>query len=417
MKPDMKYFKVLKDPANYQAWKEHTYATCRGTGLGAVCDFTYTATPYEFPSFVEKCKYMFTVLYNNVKTVEGISIVRRNLDRQDGRRVLYELDQEYATSTTADVRASDLLGEITTISLDRSWTKTVLEFIVYLEDLMINYNELMRNPSQKLSPDMMRSFFERAVHKVRALHDVKQREREQMIRYGDAARLRFEDYMYLLKEAAKAVDRERSVRSRRQANVMEITDGSDDEHMEEFNQFQAWKAQQSPAARIENDVWASMDNNSKKSWTSISAKDRAAILESTKQERKVNFADSQSQSDNEEEEEQSEEVPPSDDDGPKMEANATKTIQEANEAKGNAHPGDLRRVLSKKPSATPKEKTKVKQYNVNWVNPGGRTSIRKQSSPAASSSGTKATNTVSTANTVLDSIAEYWGEQEDQFFG
>ena len=84
-----------------------------------------------------------------------------------------------------------------------------------------------------------------------------------------------------------------------------------------------------------------------------------------------------------------------------MQANVTE--QEANTAKGKAHPGDIRRVLG---SSKPKKDVKPKARSTNHVmwQVNNLDQDAKDSSEDGSISDPYAM------------VNEYWGEQEDQFF-
>ena len=465
----MKLYKAISDMAQFPAWWDHTIATCVGTGIEEVTIFDYTPrTMEEVEDFQNKCHWIYLVLLNTLKTPEGKEILRRYKDSQDGRRVLYDLYMEYSTSTTADIRAGNIIEELSTIRLDHTWNKPTLEFFLYIDKLMDDYNDSVRTEAQRLTQEMRRAYVERAVSGIRVFNEIKLRERDRIATNGVGARFTYTQHMYLLREAAKSYDMERARRSRnrRSANLHDGV-GSDDSDIQdgEYAMFQAWKAAMSSNTRIESDTWNSLDSETKRAWSKFSPEDKAAILKSSsdsKEERKVHFhegSQSQEESDDKPETTEENETESATDDAQNQANVAESTSKETNRVKGKAHPGDMRRVLGKSQNARASGKAFTVNWNVNSIktrpnkgnsgaagtqkdlrvggsagsagssgsgsNQGG-VELRRGGQPTQSGTryqgseledwGVDEDSLVGGLN-LQDIQDEYWGEMEDQFFG
>ena len=357
---------------------------------------------------------------NKVKTPDGIDAIRRHRNSRSGRRVLFDLIQEHGQSTTADIRSSDLLKQLTAMSLDSTWDKTIREFILEISTMLEDYNESVRFSSQELNSDMKRAMVERAVHPNKALRAVKDRETDRIAEHGPRARYDYTTYMFLLKEAAKNIDRaasNSSRRTRRRLNLHALTEGSDgsdsDPDGEDSQALQIWVSRRHPGSRMNKDTWSSLDPGTQKIWDSIDDKDTAAILnyaskraekraattKETKESKESRSANIHTQTNGEDTDDEDDDgVTPSE---TEMQANVTE--QEANTAKSKAHPGDIRRVLG---SSKAKKDGKPKARSTNHVMWQVNT---LDQDPEDSSDEDSISDPYAMVN-------EYWGEQEDQFF-
>jgi hypothetical protein len=91
---------------------------------------------------------MYPILMNIVKTPAGIDIIRKHKEDRSRRKVLFDLIQDNAKLATADIWATELLEEITNLRLDSGWEKSTLEFVLYVEQVLEDDNELVRYDSQ-----------------------------------------------------------------------------------------------------------------------------------------------------------------------------------------------------------------------------------------------------------------------------
>lgn len=434
MKPDIKLFKHLTDDAKFLQWREHFITTCNGASLAECCDFTYIPNPDEAKSFENKDKWMYTILMNIVKTPGGIDIIRKHKKDRSGRKVLFDLIQDNAKSATADIRATELLEEITNLRLDSGWEKTTHEFVLYVEQVLEDYNESVRYDSQRLTPDMKRAMVERAVMSNRSLRNVKDRETDRIAQMGDAGRFDYRTFMFLLREAAKTVDTERAQRNRsrrRQRANFHIQDGnegdgedSDGEVSDLSQAFQAWMLRQVIGSRMNKETWTSLDPATQKVWDSIDDKDKAAILGYAEKRAERRTQDKSSRSANVHEGDHGQEsddgASDNEEAGTEMQANVTKSVQEVNETKGKAHPGDIRRVLGGNKKGDKKTRS---ANNIMWnlhtmhIEPhDGENSSGENLQPPPLDNGEASSSDDDSVFDPQKLVDDYWGEQDDQFF-
>jgi hypothetical protein len=108
-------------------------------------------------------------------------------------------------------------------------------------------------------------------------------------------------------------------------------------------------SRQIAGSQMNKETWTSLDPAAQKVWDSIDDKDKAAILGYAEKRAEKRAQDKSSRSANIHEGDHGQE---SDDDAPdaetsrmEMQANVTKGVQETNETKGKAHPGNIWQVL------------------------------------------------------------------------
>jgi hypothetical protein len=347
MKPNIKLFKPLTDEAKFLQWKEHFVTTCTGASSAECCNFTYIPSAEEAKSFKNKDKWMYTILMNIVKTPGGIDIIQKHKNDRSGRKVLFDLIQDNAKLATADIRATELLEEITNLWLDSGWEKSTYKFMLYLEQILEDYNESVRYESQQLTPDMKRAMVERAVMSDRSLRNVKDRETDCIAQMGDSGRFDYCTFMFLLREAAKTIDTERAQRNRsrrRQSANFHLQDDNDaedessDMEVSDLSQaFQVWMSHQIAGSRMNKETWTSLDPATQKVWDSIDDKDKAAILGYAEKRAEKRAQDKSSRSANVHEgdngQESDDDTPDAETSGTNMQANVTKSVQEANKTR------------------------------------------------------------------------------------
>ena len=85
MKPDLSVCKDFDDTTIFCVWCSDSCVAMRATQLGVLLeDTTYPSDP----DWVHRNQWFYCVLQKKVKTVEGISIVRRYREDNDGRAVV-----------------------------------------------------------------------------------------------------------------------------------------------------------------------------------------------------------------------------------------------------------------------------------------------------------------------------------------
>jgi hypothetical protein len=232
--------------------------------------------------------------------------------------------------------------------------------------------------------------------------------------------------MYLLKEAAKTIDKERAqkLQSRKRHAYQQCLDknrdpdeGEDENEPGLTQSFQAWTIRQLHDSRMDKETWTSLDPSTQKAWDTIVDKDKAAILnyaeqrsakyaqDKTNLEANVHEGEDHDSSDNEDEEKGSSDT--------ERQANVTEKSKKRDETKGETHLGD---------------KKKWEAHNVMWkaythhqtpyvpedFDPDGDEPpefAERNDDPSSSNS-----SAASGFHNVLDMVDDYWGEQEEQFF-
>lgn len=426
MKPDMKYFNELKDDADFPEWWEHTVSTMHGTNVGELVDWDYVPESRETESYHNKDKWMYTVLQNKLKTAIGKDILYQHRISRSGSKVLYDLEHEYSTSTTADLKADELMLEITTGSI-AGYEGKLIEYIPYFTHLMTQYNETVRFSDQRLTQGMQRAHLERAVSAHKSLREVKDRETHMIAMQGSSGRLPFAKYLYLLREAAKVADKARSVRGKvkRSGNMHVTTDNSDEsEETSVVGMFRAFMAQQHlEGSRMERDTWRSLNPDTREKWDTIDAEEKAKILSSSgsTKPRPRRSANAHHVSMEDEEDEKSLQEGEGEDTTPSIQANEANS--KAADAKSKVHPADPRRVLGGNNGGS-KRKANHVRWKANYASIVEHLSDDESLGLDDNSEAPDMVPRPSDDESVesddgqesVPSYSEYWGEQEDQFF-
>ena len=189
---------------------------------------------------------------------------------------------------------------------------------------------------------------------------------------GPRGRFTYAQYMTAIREAAKAYDKKRAKKNRmRSANVMEQSyDDNDDGEAELAAELSAYNINQVPGSRMSSEQWRSLGQEARKIWDSLDAKDKAIILSGGNKSsgssdkskaRGRRSANVHFQEGTEEDSDDDDDDTPESE--PELEAN--KTEMEANKAKKNAHPGDVRRVMGNKGDSTKKNPQRA-GYKIQW---------------------------------------------------
>ena len=338
---------------------------------------------------------------------------------------------DYYRSNTAQLESDKLLVDITTTFLDlRTWTKSTREFIMDLEEKFLDYNEGVRCEDQVLNDQMQKSFMQRAVNNVRDLREIKTREMEHCMRGGDP--YDYATYRFMLHEAAKIFDSSRTSRSRKlAANSHSISDDSNEDGDGEFHDDDDggyaqideistalevhYMGQRNPGSRMDKATWDKLSPEAQKVWDTMEPQYKALILNSAKRRadeakskqdssnktknatRSANVHESVSDVDGESVDESKED---NSEDTTTLEANSA--TQTSNDLKGKAHPADPRRLLG---GSKPKPALKVTHLSIS------------QTGSSEEDDGTEEGDQGTNDSVYWGYCDEYWGDQEDQFFG
>jgi hypothetical protein len=242
--------------------------------------------------------------------------------------------------------------------------------------------------------------------------------------------------MYLLKEAAKTIDKERAQKSRprkRRAYQQRLDKSRDPDEGEDEDEpgltqsFQAWVIRQLHDSRMDKETWTSLDPSTQKAWDTIVDKDKAAILSYAEQrgakhaqdktplEANVHEGEDHDSSDNEDEEKGSPDT--------ERQANVTEGSKKRDETKGETHPGDKKKRVAHNvmwkahthhqtsyvPEAFDPNDNVPEDFDPNGDEPP---EFAERNNDPSSSDG----SVDSGFHNVLDMIDDYWGGQEGQFF-
>ena len=131
VKCDPTHFQPIKDIKQWDSWKRSFMATTEMQGMQSVLDVAYTLHPSEVDLFKEQQRYIYSVLLNTVKapTLKPIVI---EAQKDDIQKCWDNLVQEAEWSTSAEIKAADLLQYITSAKIDNGkWRGTSKDFIIH----------------------------------------------------------------------------------------------------------------------------------------------------------------------------------------------------------------------------------------------------------------------------------------------
>ena len=364
LKPDLKYFPKFNHENEYRSWNETFDAVCNGFDLGECIDPNYVPTPEEYPSFSNKIKYLYVVLLNTVKIPRAGPILYDHNNTSDGRAVYFAICRMLTHSSAVSYDSGKLFEEVVNMKLDRTWRRSVAEFISTFQGKIARYNNMVFNVSERLQPEMVKNMLQRAVSSQRGLRDVKDRE-EHRIAEGSTP-LPLSSYLQLLIVAAEGIDRERRS-SRHESNAHQFDDANTDSPPDDLT---AYDINYAAGSRMNLSTWKGLSKDAQTAWDTLPDDDKAKILgyaesraarspttsgSSDRPTRSTNVTDITA--DDTDPDGPLPDVEPPDDSSSPLQINkaiqSSKTADRINEAKGSVHPGDIRRVLGRQLPATP----------------------------------------------------------------
>ena len=272
--------------------------------------------------------------------------------------LFYHLIAEGRTSTKAVLMGRELFNKIATSSYNPACTVTAVEYLAEWERKVEMYNEQQLDPDAQLRGLMLKSMLQNAVSHVPFLRDVASREHEAMLRgYHPYS---YDDYKALLESNATTYDESKvGKRSVNKLNII-MDDVDNDEEQQEFEiHFTKGKVL---GSTMNKETWNSLDKEEQALWDKLKdstkrkilqyAKDGGASKRDKDKEAKVNvvaLGEEEGSSSSEEPDtpsEDQEKVGDTDETHQVMKAAIIKNILE--EAKSEAHPADVRRMMGKK---------------------------------------------------------------------
>ena len=291
-------FPVLNKDDNWNEFKMQVEAEARAQDMSEVFDTTFTTASLSKDQqdlFRLKQDFMFSVFTRILQTNDGKTAVRAHKDKQDAQKIWQDVVYAYENSTRAKIRANDLLRYITHARIgDGSWTGTTLSFLLHMNEVYRQYNELADTASS-MNDAVFMSLLQSAVEPLDDLRQVKSTY-EILVASGTVTNLGYEEYFALLKSAAQSYDSKvqsgATLPARRvYASLAEDSGPPDAEPAElldvdvdidtTVDQILVNQAKQDRAtmesARADPDIWSKMTGAERKAWAAISPDIRAMI--------------------------------------------------------------------------------------------------------------------------------------------
>ena len=410
IRPDKKDYPVLNQDHEYHHWSSVFRATLFAHQLSLLLDYDYVPDHTDTNAvrlFNGMNHWIYMVLIHCVCTIAGREIVAGQKRTYDGRRVLYLLQVHYAHSTTTLIATDKQLEWITSIVLDSTHNRKYVEFIIKFDKTMQEYNESV-SPTNRLGHLLMKRMLQRAVAPIPAFRQIMNDEAQALVR-GQAA-LTYGEYYALLKAAAETQDAARGTRSKVGSHVHMVQDAPASDvptsdvdyqptaldheldflvnqtvtHPPSVSVHQTNARPTGPRPRLPEATFSALNPEDRRSWAGMStdAKAKIVALISNNSKTRVNVAETAS--------------PPSGtgDTSPTAASSTDTTPISVNavdlatkqRAVADAHPGDVRRILAKRPDTkapspkapsapTPPAKASdpasstQKHFNVTWSPP------------------------------------------------
>ena len=129
MKPEIKLFPMLKDDSQFAQWQRAFRITCYATNMGDVINPNYVPPPHEAQSYRNKVHWMYHVLWQTVRMIEGRNILYNHLSTIDGRAVYLALCSNSVRSSAAQLHAQNLMHKLVTSRLNRNYPHEAARFV------------------------------------------------------------------------------------------------------------------------------------------------------------------------------------------------------------------------------------------------------------------------------------------------
>ena len=289
MKPEVKLFPLLKDESQFSQWQRAFRVTCYATNMGDVIDPDYRPPPHEAQLFRNKIHWIFNVLWQTVRTIEGRNILYNHLGTLDGRAVYMALCRNSTNSSAAQLHAQNLMQQLTTLRLTKSYPYEAARFVSDYVRMLNNFNNRVENEEERLSEGQQRILLEASVSQAKPLYDIKRDELMDIAK--GRPKFTLNQYIHLLSSTAQTMDMEKKMNGRRAANLHFF--GADEEPEESTGELQAFltefkayagkrepETQERAVPRVDENTWVKMTIDSRKKWATISSEDKEKIFQS-----------------------------------------------------------------------------------------------------------------------------------------
>jgi hypothetical protein len=353
-KADLKAFSEYKSLDGYAAWIEDTIAVMRAQGLGDVADPTYMpdrSDPYAVAEFERKQSFVYMMLQKKVIAPTAKRVVKMFKRSYDGQKALDALAIQGCRSTEAILAGRTILMNLTREQFDPRGKRSALLFITHFEEQVEKYNDQQTDPDLLLNETQLKNWLQTSLSQVSALHAVANREHEDMIRGGRP--LTYDEYLQAIKGSATLYDQKRN--GTRSIHMADTTDDARQDFLDEITELMVnVTKRRTPGATMNKDTWKSISKEGQEIWDKLSSSDKQKILQyamkrgTSKGTATVNEA---VLSIGEEPEEVGEVAMDQGDELIDDEVHEAEVNAAISKAKAEAHPGDVRRVLSQKSKA------------------------------------------------------------------
>jgi hypothetical protein len=173
-KRDPTLFPTLKDEKLNDDWHKSFMNQARAQDVSEVLDPSYVPTTKQAKElFIEKQKYVYSVLESKVITDKGRAIVQEYKDTFDAQKVYQKLTDHHLGSTKAMVESSTIPSYITTVRLGSGeWNGSAEGFITNWNNQLQVYEHQVP-PAEHFPDDQKMSMLENTVSLIAELRQVK----------------------------------------------------------------------------------------------------------------------------------------------------------------------------------------------------------------------------------------------------
>jgi hypothetical protein len=327
-------------------------------------------TTEELRNFKAKQAFAFDVLNKKVLTSTGRAIIESHRMLHNAQGVLRDLAQEAMHSTQAILMNRKLKTEITVGRFDpRSSKLSAMDFIMEFDQKMRTYNDQQSHPDMMIPNIQKKVYLQDALSNVPFLQAVMNREMERAAQEGGHTFFTYDEYLTAIRGVATTYDQHREGRRAASINHMQLEDPDGDVIQDSFeDQVQAYVAKfvkrRMRGAAMNKSTWDSLSVEGRKTWDMMSDADKKSILQHAvkrAENDQVSAHNVEIASDSEED------IPGIDADDPDTEPGGIDVNNAITDAKKQAHPGDLRRMLSNKGKGSKKKTLPPKEGTVSMA--------------------------------------------------
>jgi hypothetical protein len=347
----------------------------RAQGMSEIFDLTYHPQDYyEYEYFKAMQAFFYFILQTVVQYITGKAIIKYHQHDYDARQCLIELEADAKASTHAVIQTSKMLEAITTERLDARWTRPLLDFIKRFDNLIQTYNEQQERADSRISDQFAKLMLQNAVMQQQQLAMVATREFER-IKDGHHP-CTYAEYLALLESAASTYDANKAAKSgvgRRSAFNAFSLNGMDEEdddepiaaedmaqEITEYVVNQMKRNRSLPGSKMNKETWDSLSEETKKLWDKFDDKEKRSILSYAYKRAMKRDTNQSEQGDTLEAHvtEQVEDKQDKDEDDPEennkdVDRGMIEVHNAIARARGEAHPGDVRKMMGSKPKPSP----------------------------------------------------------------